>query len=71
MEPTVSLQEAIRASPTARAHDSPTYLCKEAREASESSESDITDSQNGRGWKRPLWVIQSNLPAEAGLPRAG
>jgi len=26
----------------------------------------ITESQNGRGWKGPLWVIQSNPPAKAG-----
>jgi len=25
-------------------------------------------SQNGRGWKGPLWVIQSNPPAQAGSP---
>ena len=31
----------------------------------------ITESQNGRGWKGPLWVTQSNPPAEAGSPRAG
>ena len=30
----------------------------------------ITESQNGRGWKGPLWVIQSNPPAEAGSPTA-
>ena len=29
------------------------------------------ESQNGRGWKWPLWIIQSNSPAEAGSPRAG
>ena len=28
----------------------------------------ITD---GRGWKGPLWVSQSNPPAKAGSPRAG
>jgi len=28
-------------------------------------------SQNGRGWKGPLWVIQSNAHAEAGSPTAG
>jgi len=27
--------------------------------------------QNGRGWKGPLWVIQSNPPAESGSPTAG
>ena len=31
----------------------------------------ITESQNSRGWKGPLWVTQSNPPAEAGAPRAG
>ena len=31
----------------------------------------ITESQNGRGWKGPLWVIQSNPPAEAGSPTVG
>ena len=31
----------------------------------------LTESQNGRGWKGPLWVIQSNPPAEAGSPTAG
>jgi len=31
----------------------------------------ITESQNGRGWKGPLWVISSNPPAEAGSPTAG
>jgi len=31
----------------------------------------FTESQNGRGWKGPLWVIQSNPPAEAGSPTAG
>jgi len=30
-----------------------------------------TESQNVRGWKGPLWVKQSNPPAEAGLPTAG
>ena len=29
------------------------------------------ESQNVRGWKGPLWVTQSNPPAEAGSPRAG
>jgi len=27
---------------------------------------EITESQNGRGWKGPLWVIWSSPPAEAG-----
>jgi len=31
----------------------------------------ITESQNSRGWKGSLWVIQSNPPAKAGSPRAG
>jgi len=31
----------------------------------------ITESQNGRGWKGPLWVTQSNPPAEAESPTAG
>jgi len=31
----------------------------------------ITESQNVRGWKGPLWVIQSNPPAQAGSPTAG
>jgi len=31
----------------------------------------ITESQNVRGWKGPLWVIQSNPPAEAGSSREG
>ena len=31
----------------------------------------ITESQNSRGWKGPLWVIKSNPPAEAGSPTAG
>jgi len=31
----------------------------------------IPESQNVRGWKGPLWVTQSNPPAEAGSPRAG
>ena len=30
-----------------------------------------TESQNSRGWKGPLWVTQSNPPAQAGSPRAG
>ena len=30
-----------------------------------------TVSQCGRSWKGPLWVIQSNPPAQAGSPRAG
>jgi len=28
-------------------------------------------SQNVWGWKGPLWVTQSNPPAEAGSPTAG
>ena len=31
----------------------------------------LTESQNSRRWKGPLWVTQSNPPAEAGSPRAG
>ena len=31
----------------------------------------ITESQNGRSWKGPLWVIWSNPLAEAGCPTAG
>ena len=31
----------------------------------------FTESQNGRGWKGPLWLTQSNPPAEAGSPTAG
>ena len=31
----------------------------------------VTGSQNGRGWKGPLWVTQSNPPAEAGSPTVG
>ena len=31
----------------------------------------ITESQNSRGWQGPLWVTQSNPPAQAGSPRAG
>jgi len=31
----------------------------------------ITESQNSRGWKGPLWVIWSKPPAEAGSPTAG
>ena len=31
----------------------------------------FTESQNVQGWKGPLWVTQSNPPAEAGSPRAG
>ena len=31
----------------------------------------FTESQNGRGWKGPLWVIWSNPPAKTGSPRAG
>jgi len=31
----------------------------------------ITESQNVRGWKGPLWVIKSNSPAQAGSPTAG
>jgi len=31
----------------------------------------ITESQNVRGWKGPLWVTQSNPPPEAGSPTAG
>jgi len=31
----------------------------------------ITESQNFRGWKGPLWVISSNHPAEARSPTAG
>ena len=31
----------------------------------------ITESQNGGGWKGPLWVTQSNPAAEAGSPTAG
>lgn len=30
----------------------------------------IIGSQDGSSWKGPLEVIQSNLPAQAGLPRA-
>ena len=32
---------------------------------------DPTESQNGRGWQGPLWVTQSNPPAQARSPRAG
>ena len=31
----------------------------------------ITESQNSRGCQGPLWVTQSNPPAEAGSPTAG
>jgi len=31
----------------------------------------VTESQNGQGWKGPLWVTQSNPPAEAGSPTVG
>ena len=31
----------------------------------------ITESQNVRGWKGPLWVIWANPSAEAGSPTAG
>ena len=31
----------------------------------------ITETQNGRGWKGPLWVIKSKHPDEAGSPTAG
>jgi len=31
----------------------------------------VSFSQNGRGWKGPLGITQSNPPAEAGSPRAG
>ena len=31
----------------------------------------ITETQNSRDWKGPLWVILSNPPAEAGSPTAG
>jgi len=31
----------------------------------------VTESQNVRGWKGPLWITQSNPPTEAGSPRAG
>jgi len=31
----------------------------------------ITQSQNVRGWKGPLWVIWSNPPARAGSPTVG
>jgi len=31
----------------------------------------VTESQNVRGWKAPLWVTQSNPPVEAGSPTAG
>ena len=31
----------------------------------------ITEPQNVRGWKGPLWVTPTNPPAEAGSPRAG
>jgi len=37
----------------------------------ESQNHRITESQNGRGWKGPLWIIWSNPTAEAGLPTAG
>lgn len=30
----------------------------------------VTESQKGWGWKRPLGVIKSNIPAQAGSPRA-
>ena len=30
-----------------------------------------TESQSGRGWKGPLWVIQANPPAKAGSPTVG
>ena len=32
---------------------------------------EVTESQNSRGWKGPLWVTQPNPPTEAGSPRAG
>jgi len=31
----------------------------------------ITESQNSRGWKGPLWVIWSSPSAGAGSPTAG
>ena len=31
----------------------------------------FTESQNGRGWKGPLWVTQPNPHAETGSPTAG
>jgi len=31
----------------------------------------ITESQNGRGWKGSLRIIESNLPAKAESTRAG
>jgi len=37
----------------------------------EEDEEICTESQNGRGWKGPLWVTQSNPPAEAASPTAG
>ena len=32
---------------------------------------EITELQNGGGWKGPLWVTKSNPPAKAGSPTAG
>jgi len=31
----------------------------------------ITESQNVRAWEGPLWVTESNPPAEAGSLRVG
>ena len=39
--------------------------------AVEMGKQQITESQNGRGWEGPLWVIQSKPPAGAGSPTAG
>jgi len=44
---------------------------REARQDGFYRDNRITESQHGRGWKGPLWVIQSNPPAEAGSPTVG
>jgi len=41
------------------------------RRDTESQNHRITESQNGRGWKGPLWVTQSNpLPKQSHLQQA-
>jgi len=46
-------------------------LCHYFLSVSVAESGKVTESQNGRGWKGPVWVTQSNPPAEAGSPTAG
>ena len=56
-----------RSSPSTT-HHSTLHLCLTNSLGSKTS---FTESQNGRSWKGPLWVTQSNPPTEAGSPTAG